>query len=115
MSDHDPETGEVKTSTSTALALNSQESLDALKKEVMDEFITSDKEVFKAAMRSLLTQEQKLNKQKASIDQDIEQLHKARAALEEAFKNGTLHSAEDARGVVRTVGKRTNVLDDFED
>lgn len=105
--------GEVK---STALALNTNETLQNLQKEVMDEFVTSDREVYKAALRSLLTQEQKLNKQKASIDKDIDQLKQVRAALDESFKNGTLHSAEDARGVVRTVGKRAvSITEEFED
>lgn len=54
--------------TSTALALNNEETLHSLQKEVMDEFVTSDREVYKAALRSLVTQEQKLNKQKVSID-----------------------------------------------
>lgn len=95
---------------STALALNTQETLNAIKKEVHDEFITSDKEVYKEGLRSLLVQEQKLLKQKADmsaeIDTDIEKLKLTREALDEAFKNGTLHSVEDLRGVVRTVGRR---------
>lgn len=104
-----------KKETGTALALNSEESLKAIQQEVMDEFITSDKEVYKEGLRSLLVQEQKLNRQKAEIDKDIEVLHQARAALDEAFRNGTLHSVEDARGVVRSVGRRgANLADEFD-
>jgi len=96
-------TDENKT-TGNALALNTQETLEQLNQEVQSEFITSDREVYKEGLRSLLVQEQKLLKQKASIEQDIKQLHTTRDALGEAFKNGTLHSVEDVRGVVRTVG-----------
>lgn len=98
--------------TGTALALNTQETLDQIKKEVHDEFITSDKEVYKEGLRSLLVQEQKLLKQKADmnaeIDSDIEKLKLTREALDQAFKDGSLHSVEDVRGVVRTVGRRAS-------
>lgn len=97
--------------TGRALALNNDDALAELKKEVQEEFITSDREVYKEALRSLMVQEQKLNRQRDEIvkqvEQDIEQLRAARAALDEAFRNGTLHSAQDARGVVREVGRRT--------
>lgn len=93
--------------TGTALALNSQEKIDRIVKEVQDEFLTSDEEVFKAGLRSLLVQEQKLVKQKAKItadiDADLQHLADARVALTNAFKTGELHSVEDARGVVRKV------------
>lgn len=108
---------EDQNSVSTALAINA-EAVEQIQKEVQDEFITSNKEVYKAGLRSLIIQEQKLVKQKASIDNDIAQLGAARDALTEAFKNGDLHSVEDARGVVRTVNKKIstndfNVDDDF--
>lgn len=89
----------------TALAINNQEKIDRIIKEVQDEFITSDEEVFKAGLRSLTVQEQKLLKQRASIDADIQHLNAARSALTEAFKAGELHSVQDARGVVRKVRK----------
>lgn len=41
---------------STDLALNTQETVDQIIKEVQDEFITSDREVYKAGLRSLLIQ-----------------------------------------------------------
>ncbi len=105
--------------TGTALAINTQEKVDRIIKEVQDEFITSDEKVYKAGLRSLIIQEQKLIKQKNSIDTDIKHLHDARDALTLAFKNGELHSVEDARGVVRSVNKNIdardiNVEDDFE-
>lgn len=99
---------------STALALNTQQTVDQIIKEVQDEFITSDREVYKAGLRSLLIQEQKLNQQKAQIDNEIAQLREASNALTEAFKSGTLHSVSDARGVVRKVNSRINV-NDFDD
>lgn len=88
---------------STALALNNQETLDTLKKEVQEEFVTSDREVYKVGLRSLLVQEQKLQRQIEEIKGEIKHLHDAREALDEAFKNGSLHSVADARGVVRQV------------
>lgn len=93
-----------KTGTAVSL-LNSQETVDQIQKEVMDEFITSDREVYKAGLRSLLVHQQKLEQQKASIDAEIAHLALARDALTEAFKNGSLHSVSDARGVVRKVKK----------
>jgi len=90
---------------STALALNTQEAVEQIQKEVMDEFVTSDREVYKAGLRSLLIQQQKLEQQKNQIDAEITHLHSARDALTEAFKTGVLHSAADARGVVRKVRK----------
>ena len=92
--------------TGTALALNSDEKLQTLKKQVQDEFVTSDEEVYKEGLRSLLVQKQKLLQQKATIDDDITHLDAAQAALDAAFKNGTLHSVQDVKGVIRTVGKR---------
>ena len=109
------ETGEV---TSTALALNSNEVLSSLQKEVMDEFLTSDREVYKEALRSLYLQEQKLKQQIADVESDIKELHAAKAALDDAFKNGTLRSTTDARGIVRTVRSNSasrRVDDAFED
>lgn len=109
-------TEEVK-QTGTALALNSEETLQQLNKEVQDEFVTSDQEVYKEGLRSLLVQKQKLLKQRASIDDDIAQLDNATIALGEAFKNGSLHSVEDVKGVVRTVGRKAAtraVSDEFE-
>ena len=91
-----------KTGTAVSL-LNSQETVDQIQKEVMDEFITSDREVYKAGLRSLLVHQQKLEQQKEQIDAEIAHLQQANAALTEAFKNGTLHSVADARGVVRKV------------
>lgn len=96
---------------STALALNTQEIADKLMEEVQAEFLTSDREVYKAGLRSLLIQEQKLLQQKASIDADIRQLNEARNALSDAFKSGQLHSVSDARGVVRKVNQKINVND----
>ncbi len=97
--------------TGRALALNNDDALAELKKEVQEEFITSDREVYKEALRSLMVQEQKLNRQRDEIvkqvEQDIKQLHEARVALDGAFKDGTLQSAQDARGVIREVGRRT--------
>lgn len=107
----------------TALALNNQEIVDSIVKEVQEEFITSDREVFKAGLRSLLVQEQKLLGQISQINSEIEHLHQARDALTEAFKAGTLHSVQDARGVVRKVKRElerdftnnyNNIDDDFE-
>lgn len=111
----DQDTGEVKTS--TALSLNNNEMLSNLQKEVMEEFITSDREVYKEALRSLLVSEQKLERQITEIENEIADLQVAKAALDEAFRNGTLHSAQDARGIVRTVGQRTakRNFDDLED
>lgn len=105
---------------STALALNTQQTVDQIIKEVQDEFITSDREVYKAGLRSLMIQEQKLNQQKAQIDNEITQLREASNALTEAFKSGTLHSVSDARGVVRKVNKKlennfASDLNDFDD
>lgn len=101
---------------SSALMLNSQEAIDSILKEVQEEFITSDREVFKAGLRSLMIQEQKLLQQKASIDADIVVLGQARDALTEAFRKGELHSVSDARGVVRTVNSKIardfNINDD---
>lgn len=88
---------------STALALNTQETVDQIMKEVHEEFIASDREVYKAGLRSLLVQQQKLDAQIAQIKSEIDHLHQARDALTEAFKGGTLHSVSDARGVVRKV------------
>ena len=88
---------------STALSLNSDAVKNELMKEVQDEFLTSDREVYKAGLRSLVIQEQKLNKQIASIQKDIKELHEAREALGQAFTDGELQSVEDARGVVRKV------------
>ena len=100
-----------KKSTSTAVALNSEELLSQIKKEVQDEFVTSNQEVYKAGLRSLIVQEQKLQQQITSINAEIAQLHEARAALDEAFRTGVLHSVTDARGVVRKVNSRINVND----
>lgn len=88
---------------STALMINTQETIDQIKKEVENEFVTSDREVYKAGLRSLLIQEQKLTAQIASINAEITHLHQASDALTEAFKSGQLHSVADARGVVRSV------------
>lgn len=98
-----------ETKTGTALALNSDETLQQLNREVQDEFITSDKEVYKEGLRSLLVQKQKLLRQIESINTDIKQLDAAAAALGVAFKSGELHSVEDVKGVVRTVGKRAAI------
>jgi uncharacterized protein with PIN domain len=99
-------TPEEKTEPSTALALNSDETLAELQKEVEDEFITSDKEVYKEALRSLKVTEQKLKKQINEIHGELKDLEKAKQALDHAFKNGELHSVEDARGVTRTVASK---------
>lgn len=92
-----------ETQKSTALIINNQEAVDQIRKEVEEEFITSDREVYKAGLRSLLIQEQKLTAQIAEINAEITHLHQASDALTEAFKNGQLHSVSDARGVVRSV------------
>lgn len=92
-----------ETEPSTALALNDDQALAALQKEVAEEFVTSDREVYKKGLRSLMTQEQQLQKQIRSIEAEIKQLHETRVALDEAFKNGSLQSIEDARGITRSV------------
>jgi flagellar biosynthesis/type III secretory pathway chaperone len=91
--------------TGTALALNSDETLQSLKKQVQDEFVTSDKEVYKEGLRSLLVQKQKLLQQIATINDDIKHIDATQAALDEAFKAGTLHSVQDLKGVIRTVSR----------
>lgn len=96
---------------STALALNTQEALTEIQQEVQNEFITSDREVYKEGLRSLLVQEQKLRRQISQIEKEIGELHQAKLLLDEAFKNGTLHSVEDARGIVRKVRRND---DDFD-
>ena len=82
----DNETGEVKTVAGTALALNTNETLAKLQKEVTEEFVTSDHEVYKEALRSLLVQEQKLQKQIADIQREIKDLDSAKVALDDAFR-----------------------------
>jgi ribosomal protein S24E len=62
--------------------------------------------VYKEALRSLLAHEQKLNSIISDVKDEIAQLAEARKELDVAFKNGTLHGAHDARGIVRTVGRR---------
>jgi uncharacterized protein (UPF0335 family) len=91
---------------STALALNSDQLIKQIKKEVQNEFLTSNQEVYKAGLRSLIIQEQKLEKQIAQIKSEIKHLHEAREALDDAFKTGALHSVTDARGVVRKVSAK---------
>lgn len=73
--------GEASETASTALALNSQETLKELQKEVHEEFVTSDREVYKEGLRSLTIQEQKLRKQIAEIEREIAQVHEAKQAL----------------------------------
>ena len=96
---------------SRALALNNDDALAELKKEVQEEFITSDREVYKEALRGLMVHEQKLKRQLSEIQKqikdEIEQLEQSRTALDQAFKDGSLQSAQDARGVIREVGRRT--------
>jgi uncharacterized protein YlxW (UPF0749 family) len=98
-------------SKSKALALNNNETLKSLQKEVMDEFITSDREVYKEALRSLLAQEQRLNQQRIDLnkelDEEMAQVAEAKKLLDASFKDGTLHSVQDARGIVRTVGRNS--------
>lgn len=91
---------------SKAITLNSDEKLTALKQEVVDEFETSDSEVYKEGLRSILEQEQQLKKQIRIIENEIRELHSARSALDEAFKSGELKSVEDARGITRTVREK---------
>lgn len=98
---------------STALALNSDQLMKQIKKEVQNEFVTSNQEVYKAGLRSLIVQEQKLEQQINNIKNEIKQLHAAREALDEAFKTGVLHSVTDARGIVRKVSAQIAVDADF--
>ncbi len=96
---------------STAMTINDQSVVEKLLKEVQDEFVTSDREVYKAGLRSLMIQEQKLLGQIAQINADIAHLHQAREALTTAFMNGSLHSVSDARGVVRKVNRNLDLTD----
>lgn len=90
-------------SPSTALSLNSDEVLSAIQQEVVDEFQTSDKEVYKVGLRSILEQQQQYEKQIRYIQSEITDLQANRKALDNAFKNGELKSVDDMRGVTRSV------------
>lgn len=96
----------------TALAVNGEDVRSQIMKEVQEEFVTSDRKVYKAGLRSLMIQEQQLNKQKVEIDKEINELRAARDALGEAFTKGELQSVEDARGVTMYV---KNIREHFDD
>lgn len=88
------------------IELQGKELITQLKKEVRDEFVTSDQNVYKEGLRTLAIKEQGLNKQINKLKAEVAQLDEMREALDQAFMRGDLHSIKDARGVVRQVREK---------
>ncbi len=84
-----------------SLVINSAETVKQLNEEVRKEFITSSEEVYKEALRSLITQENQLLKQLDTIRKDREELSFVSTELEQAFVDGKLISMEDAKRICK--------------
>lgn len=97
----------IENGTTELTPTNTQDSLKRLNEEVRAEYIKTQEDVYKEALRSLLNQEANLSAQIASIQKEVLEVIAAKQVLEKAYLEGKLQTKQDARKIVQ---EATSVL-----